>query len=102
MSYIFSLKIEKESSELTLLKDGVEVTMREWQEERGSGRAILTAIDEILREMHTTPDMVDNFVIDSSLPETYTSYRVAKTIAVSYGFATRELQKERKKERVEL
>ncbi|MFZ1719872.1 MAG: hypothetical protein WAU28_00795 [Candidatus Moraniibacteriota bacterium] len=87
MVYIFSLKIEKENSELTLLKDGVEVATREWPEERGSGKAILTAIDEILTEMDMTPQMVDNFTIDSLLPETYTSYRIAKTISVVYGFA---------------
>lgn len=96
MSYTFLLEIEKENSRLALLKDKTEVSAREWPEERGSGGAILKAIDEILTEMQMTPDMVDNFVIDSSLPETYTSYRIAKTIAVTYGFAAKDLQKENK------
>jgi tRNA A37 threonylcarbamoyladenosine modification protein TsaB len=90
MSYAFLLKIEKDISRLVLLKDTIEVAAREWPEERGSGKAILTAIDDILTEMNMTPQMVDNFIIDSSLPETYTSYRVAKTIAVTYGFATKK------------
>lgn len=102
MPYTFKLNIEKESSTLALF-DGVNVVAsRTWQEERGSGKAILTAVDEILAEMKLTPDMVDTFSLDSSLPETYTSYRVGKTIAVAYGFAVRESQKEKKKERVEL
>lgn len=88
MSYKFLLKIRKENSELTLLKDDTLVASRTWPEERGSGKAILTAIDEMLMEMNMTPEMVDNFVIDSLLPETYTSYRIAKTISVAYGFAT--------------
>lgn len=99
MSYAFSLKIEKENSHLVLLEDGREVAMRKWPEERGSGKAILTAIDEILTEMNMTPQMVDNFIIDSSLPETYTSYKVAKMIAVTYGFATKkETTKDRETE----
>ncbi len=97
MCYIFSLKIEKELSRLALSRDGVEVAAREWPEERGSGRAILTAIDEILTEMNMTPQMVDNFSIDSSLPETYTSYRIAKTISVVYGFAVQTIQTETEK-----
>lgn len=88
MTYSFHLKIEKENSELSLMKDRVSMTSRTWPEERGSGRAILTAIDGILTEMNMTPEMVDNFIIDSLLPETYTSYRIAKTISVVYGFAT--------------
>lgn len=96
MAYTFNLKIEKEKSELSLMKDGVSVAVRHWQEERGSGRAILTAIDEILTEMNMTPSMVDNFTIDSLLPETYTSHRIAKTISVLYGFAVQtETEKKR-------
>lgn len=97
MAYIFSLKIEKEHSRLTLLKDDVSVAVRTWPEERGSGKAILSAIDEILTEMNMTPQMVDNFSIDSSLPETYTSYRIAKTISVVYGFAVQTIQTETEK-----
>lgn len=93
MPYTFKLTIEKENSKLTLLKDDVPVASRTWPEERGSGKAILTAIHEILVEMSVTPQMVDNFVIDSNLPETYTSYRIAKTIAVTYGFASIEKKK---------
>lgn len=94
MKYKFLLKIEKESSRLELFQNEVVVANRSWPEERGSGKAILSAIDEILTEMNITPQMVDNFIIDSSLPETYTSYRIAKTIAVTYGFAIKDLQKE--------
>lgn len=101
MPYTFKLIIEKEHSRLTLISDDREVASRTWPEERGSGRAILTAIDEILTETKLTPDMVDNFVIDSSLPETYTSYRVAKTIAVVYGFAT-QTDTEKKRQEAEL
>lgn len=93
MVYRFNLKIEKEHSKLTLMKDESLVASRTWPEERGSGKAILAAIDEILTEMNMTPQMVDNFIIDSSLPETYTSYRVAKTIAVTYGFAVQEMKR---------
>lgn len=90
MSYIFKLTIDKESSLLALADGEHIVASRTWPEERGSGKAILTAVDEILTEMNMTPQMVDNFIIDSTLPETYTSYRVAKTIAVTYGFATKK------------
>ncbi len=98
MSYIFKLKIEQEHSELVLLEGEYVVMSRTWPEERGSGRAILSALDDILSEMKITPEMVDNFNIDSILPETYTSYRIAKTIAVTYGFAVQASQKNKKKE----
>lgn len=88
MPYTFKLTIEKENSLLELLQDNITVASRTWPEERGSGNAILSAIDEILVEMNMTPKMVDNFIIDSLLPETYTLYRIAKTISVVYGFAT--------------
>ena len=71
---------------------------RTWPETRGSGGAILSAIDDILTEMKMTPNMVDNFSIDSSLPETYTSYRIAKTIMVTYGFAIKTENKDRETE----
>jgi hypothetical protein len=99
MSYTFSLEIGKEHSSLTLLKDDVKVAIREWPEERGSGRAILTAIDEILSELNMTPEMVDTFSIDSNLPETYTSYRIAKTISVVYGFAVGTIRTKTEKKR---
>lgn len=97
MSYIFKLNIEKESSMLVLADGENVVASRTWPEERGSGKAILSAIDEILTEMNMTPEMVDNFSIDSSLPETYTSYRIAKTISVVYGFAIQTDQTETEK-----
>lgn len=97
MPYTFKLQIEKESSMLVLADGEDVVASRTWPEERGSGKAILRAIDEILTEMHMTPLMVDNFSIDSSLPETYTSYRIAKTISVLYGFAVQTIQTETEK-----
>lgn len=94
MAFAFRLKIEKENSELTLLEDDTLVAVRYWPEERGSGRAILTAIDGILAEMDMTPEMVDHFELDLNLPETYTSSRIAKTISVTYGFAIAQKKKE--------
>ena len=101
MSYTFKLHIEKDSSTLALSDGEHIVASRTWPEERGSGRAILSALDEMLSDGDLAPEMVDNFIIDSSLPETYTSYRIGKAIAVAYGFAVRELRKEKKKEEAE-
>ncbi len=94
MSYTFKLTIEKENSLLELLQDNVTVASRNWPEERGSGRAILSAIDGILAEMNMPPEMVDHFELDLNVPETYTSSRIAKTIAVTYGFAVAQKKKE--------
>lgn len=87
MAYIFKLKIEKDKSSLTLVKDGMMRASREWGESRDMGRQLFQAIDELLAEQGIGPEEVASFEIDSDMPDGYTSMRIAETVKRTYMFA---------------
>lgn len=89
--YSLQLTVEKEKSSLTLFEDGATKMVREWQESRDMGSHLFQAIDDILKEVGIGPDTVDNFSVDVKIPETYTSGRIAETVAKTYGFAVKSV-----------
>lgn len=93
MKYIFHLKIEKEKSGLSLLKDGLILGKKEWEEGRDMGRRLFEGIAELLRENNLEAKQISDMVIDSEIPENYTSMRIAETVKKVYAFAV-----QRKKE----
>lgn len=88
MAYTFRLKIEKEKSRLSLLEDGKEKASREWQEARDMGRKLFEAIAELLEKNTLQPEQVNDFRIVSSMPESYTSMRIAETVKKVYASGT--------------
>lgn len=86
MPYAFHLKIEKEKSALSLMKAGVVMASREWPEERDMGRRLFEAIVELLKENNLSPRQVSGFVVDSLIPDNYTSMRIAETAKRVYAF----------------
>lgn len=86
MLYTFHLKIEKEKSKLSLLEDGEEKGAREWQEGRDMGRRLFEGIAGLLKENNLKPKEVSDFVVDSEMPEGYTSMRIAETVKRVYTF----------------
>jgi len=86
MKYIFSLHLQKESSKLTLLKDGEKKSERSWPEARDMGTQLFRAIAGILKEHNLKPEDVGDFIVESELPDVYTSARIAETIKKVYAF----------------
>ena len=86
MKYIFRLELKKESSKLSLLKDEVVVDERSWPEARDMGRQLFQAITELLKEHGLKPEAVGDFVVESALPDVYTSSRLAETVKKVYAF----------------
>lgn len=89
MSYSFHLKIEKEKSKLSLMKDGVALGESNWQEGRDMGRRLFEGIAGLLTENSLKPEEVSDFVIDSEIQENYTSMRIAETVRRVYAFAVK-------------
>lgn len=87
MQYIFRLKIEKEKSELSLLRDDLVVGKKEWEEGRDMGKRLFVGIADLLKENDVRAEDVSDFVIDSEMPENYTSMRIAETVRRVYTFA---------------
>ncbi|MDD2767015.1 MAG: hypothetical protein PHH40_04660 [Candidatus Moranbacteria bacterium] len=86
MAYTFNLKIEKEKSELSLSKDGLVLGKKEWEEGRDMGRRLFQGIADLLAENNLRADEVTDFVIDSEIPDNYTSMRIAETVKRVYTF----------------
>lgn len=86
MSYTFKLFIEKEKSKLSLRDGDKEVVAEEWPEERDMGRRLFEAIAELLEQNSLKPEQVSDFVVDSEMPDNYTSMRIAETVKKVYAF----------------
>ncbi|MDP3957792.1 MAG: hypothetical protein Q8Q10_04835 [bacterium] len=87
--YIFKLVITKEQSKLTLLKDEQVLAEKKWQEGRDMGRRLFEGIAGLLKENNLQPQEVSDFVVDSDMPEGYTSMRIAETVRKVYEFAVK-------------
>jgi len=89
MAYTFHLKIEKEKSKLSLLENGKEKASCEWPEGRDMGRRLFEGMAGLLKENNLQPQDVNDFVVDSEMPEGYTSMRIAETVKKVYAFAVK-------------
>ncbi len=87
--YTFRLVLKKEKSKLSLLSDGEEVAAREWPEARDMGTRLFETITELLKEQNLKPETVKDFVVESELPDVYTSTRIAETVKKVYAFGVR-------------
>ncbi len=93
MVYTFKLKLEKTHSQLELLEDGGVKAVREWPEARDMGTQLFQAIAEILKEQGLKPEAISDFVVESDLPDVYTSSRIAETVKKVYSFGVAQIQK---------
>lgn len=89
MNYTFHLIVKKESSHLSLLDDGKEIASREWPESRDMGRQLFEAIDAILKEKGIEPTDVSDFQVETDVSDTFTSVKIAETVAETYRFAVK-------------
>jgi len=87
--YTFKLVITKKRSILALLKDGGVLAEKSWQEGRDMGRRLFEGMEELLKENDLKPIDVSDFVVDSEMPEGYTSMRIAETVKKVYQFAVK-------------
>lgn len=89
MPYTFKLKLEKTKSELLLLEDGEIRAIRSWPEARDMGTKVFQAMGEILKGTGLRPDQVSDCVVESDLPDVYTSTRIAETLKKVYAFGVK-------------
>lgn len=89
MQYIFRLELKKDTSKLILLKDDTVVDERSWPEARDMGTKLFAAMAEILKEQGLKPADIADFVVESDLPDVYTSTRIAETVKKVYAFGVR-------------
>ena len=84
--YTFKLILTKEQTTLSLLNDGRVQGERTWPEARDMGRQLFAAIAELLKEQNLRPEAIGDFVVESALPDVYTSSRIAETVKKVYAF----------------
>lgn len=89
--YTFKLVITKEQSKLSLLKDEQVLAEKKWNEGRDMGRRLFEGIAELLKENDLKAEDVSDFVVDSEMPENYTSMRIAETVKKVYAFGVARL-----------
>lgn len=89
MKYIFRLELKKESSKLFLLQDEAVIGERSWPEARDMGVKLFEALADMLKEQGLKPEAVEDFVVESDLPDVYTSTRIAETVKKVYTFGVR-------------
>jgi tRNA A37 threonylcarbamoyladenosine modification protein TsaB len=87
--YVFKLELHKESSTLSLSKDGAVVKEKTWPEGRDMGKRLFESLAELLKEEGIKPEEVSDFLVESELPEVYTSTRIAETVKKVYAFGVR-------------
>lgn len=86
MKYAFRLKVAKEKSSLALIDGGTVKAAKEWPEGRDMGRRLFRAIAVLLEENGLKPEQVSGFIVDSEMPDNYTSARIAETVKKVYAF----------------
>jgi len=86
MTYSFRLEIGREGSKLTLLEGEREVSSREWPEARDMGHQLFEAIDGLLGESGLEPATVVSFRIGTDVPESFTSVRIAQSVAKAWEY----------------
>jgi tRNA A37 threonylcarbamoyladenosine modification protein TsaB len=89
MTYIFTLQLKLSVSTLSLLKDGESVGERTWPEARDMGQKLFQAMDELLQEHGLKPEDIADLVVESELPDVYTSARIAETVKKVYTFGVK-------------
>jgi len=94
MSNLIKLQIQKESSKLAILKDREVIDEQGWPEARDMGQRLFAALAELLKKHDLKPEDVGEFVVDSELPDVYTSSRIAETVKKVYAFGVALKQKE--------
>jgi len=96
MEYFFELKITKERSTLVLQCDEKVLGKVEWEEGRDMGKRLFEGIAKLLKDNNVKPKEVSDFIIDSDIPENYTSMRIAETVQKVYAFAIKVTKTEEK------
>jgi tRNA A37 threonylcarbamoyladenosine modification protein TsaB len=91
--YKLLLILNKEQSRLSLLKNGESLSERFWPEARDMGAQLFRAIAEILKEQDLKSEDILDFVVESELPDVYTSSRIAETVKKVYSFGVAQIQK---------
>ncbi len=87
--YKLLLILNKEQSKLSLLKNGESVSERSWPEARDMGAQLFRSIAEVLKEQDLKPEDISDFVVESELPDVYTSSRIAETVKKVYTFGVK-------------
>ena len=66
-----------------------QVSSREWPEARDMGHQLFEAIDALLKESDLEPAWVSSFVIETDIPESFTSVRIAESVAKAWEYGAR-------------
>lgn len=90
MPHSFKLNIEKEKSKLALLEGERSISSREWPEARDMGHQLFEAIDILLKESGIAPTDVTHFNIETDIPESFTSVRIAQSVAKAWEYGAGE------------
>ncbi len=86
MEYSFRLEIGREGSRLALLEGGRPVSSHEWPEARDMGHQLFEAIDVLLKESGIAPTDVARFDIETDVPESFTSVRIAQSVSKAWEY----------------
>ncbi len=89
MEYVFRLEIGREGSKLALLEGERVISSREWPEALDMGHQLFEAIDGLLKESGVAPTDVTHFTIETDIPESFTSVRIAESVAKAWEYGAK-------------
>ncbi|MCA9365215.1 MAG: hypothetical protein KC736_04960 [Candidatus Moranbacteria bacterium] len=79
--YTILLSIKEKTVTLTLKKGEEEIAQSVWQEENNLNEKLLLAIDELLTKHNLAPKTIEKIDLDLDIPESWSTARIAKTVA---------------------
>jgi len=74
------------------MKDGESVGERTWPEARDMGSKLFVSMAEMQKKESLRPEDVTDVVVESELPDVYTSARIAETVKKVYAFGVRSVK----------
>ncbi|MEI9966133.1 MAG: hypothetical protein WDN67_00420 [Candidatus Moraniibacteriota bacterium] len=87
--YRFDLHVGEKEATLVLSREGAERGRATWPEKRDMSERLLEATEKLLSDVGIEASEVGDFQVESTMPETFTSRRIAETVARVYTFGAK-------------
>ena len=81
--------IKNQEVSIRLLKNKTILDRLNFEEARNISEKLLPAIDKILRKNKLTAKEIKKFTLDTDLGESFTTYRIAKTLEKTFNWAVK-------------
>ena len=86
---VLKLNLKKEKNELCLINGRKIISRSFWTEENNMSQKLLSEINKIIKENKLKLNRVKKMEVESDIPASYTTVRIAKTVAKTFNYAVK-------------